>query len=152
MKTGYEIKHMEGKIILSKDFLMKAGCLDTKEFQEMRKLREQLPGYEMEEYKIAQNPNKQTYGRLTYDTMKSLILGKEPEETVDATLEEFEKVKKYAKAHKAAYVYVKKWFLDRYSEDFKTKKQKKEEAEKLLLTTGKIVDFNSRKNFSKARA
>jgi len=142
MKTGYKLSHGEKKIIVSKDFLVRSGCFGTPEFDEMSRLRVQFPNYMVEEYQIEKNPNKQTYGKLTYEYMVDYIKGKEPADQRDQVLSEFELVKKYSKAQRASYAYVKKWFLNRYKDAFKTKKQMMDEVTAELLTNGNIIDIS----------
>ena len=48
--------------------------------------------------------------------MESFIIGREAGK--DAALEEFEMIRKWAKTQNAAYSKVKKWFLDKYKEEF----------------------------------
>lgn len=118
-----EMNHSTKTIILTKKFLLAANRIGTPEFNEMMTLRTQFADYTFEERKIEKNPNKQTYGRLTYENMRKHIRGKETEERAAIILKELDTVIDLSQAQKASYVYVKKWFLNLYKEDFKTKQQ-----------------------------
>ena len=118
-----EINHSTKTVILTKKFLLAANRIGTPEFNEMMTLRTQFSDYTFEEREIKKNPNKQTYGRLTYENMRCHIRGKETEERAKIILAELDTVIDLSQAQKASYVYVKKWFLNLYKEDFKTKKQ-----------------------------
>lgn len=110
------IDHSMKTITVSKDFLQKAGQFGTPEFREALLMKEDFPDYTLVERKIKRNPQKRTYGNLTYEQMESFIMGREAGK--DAALEEFEMIRKWAKTQNAAYSKVKKWFLDKYKEDF----------------------------------
>ena len=118
-----EINHSTKTVILTKKFLLAANRIGTPEFNEMMTLRTQFADYTFEERKIEKNPNKQTYGRLTYENMRKHIRGKETEERAAIILKELDTVIDLSQAQKASYAYVKKWFLNLYKEDFKTKQQ-----------------------------
>ena len=51
--------------------------------------------------------------------MRNYIKGTEASETLDDALAEFEAVQKVAKTMRGTYALVKKWFLDKYGEEFK---------------------------------
>lgn len=118
-----ELNHSTKTIILTKKFLLAANRIGTPEFQEMMTLRAQFTGYTFEEREIKKNPNKQTYGNLTYENMRKFIKGKEIPEKATIILKELDTVIDLSKTQSASYTYVKKWFLNLYKEDFKTKKQ-----------------------------
>ena len=118
-----EINHSTKTVTLTKKFLLAANRIGTPEFNEMMTLRTQFSDYTFEEREIKKNPNKQTYGNLTYAAMKDFIKGKETKERAEIILKELDTVIDLSQAQKASYVYVKKWFLNLYKEDFKTKQQ-----------------------------
>ena len=138
-----KIAREEKTIYVSKNFLINASQFGTPEFNELMDAKRNFPTFEVKEYKIKRNPGKQTYGNLTYEHMKEFI---EAYETDDkqraAVLNEYEAVQVIAKTQKAAYVYVKKWFLGKYGDEFKKhqdelEEQKRKEKESFLLFTPK---------------
>ena len=61
---------------------------------------------------------------MCLDVNRSDVLkGKETKERAATILKELDTVIDLSQAQKASYVYVKKWFLNLYKEDFKTKQQ-----------------------------
>jgi len=128
-----EMNHSTKTVILTKKFLLAANRIGTPEFNEMMALRTQFSDYTFEERKIEKNPNKQTYGRLTYENMRKHIRGKETEERAAIILKELDTVIDLSQAQKASYVYVKKWFLNLYKEDFKTKQQLADEEHARIM-------------------
>ena len=130
-KNTKTVDRMNKTITVSKDFLKKAGQFGTPEFFEALQMKKDFPGYTLVQREIKRNPDKQTYGRLTYDRMRVFISGFDKER-----LAEFENIQKWAKTQTASYVQVKKWFLDHYEEEFK-KDCAKQEAEKAAREAAK---------------
>lgn len=138
-----KIAREEKTIYVSKNFLINASQFGTPEFNELMDAKRNYPTFEVKEYKIKHNPGKQTYGNLTYEHMKEFIEAYEMDEKQRAdVLNEYEAVQVIAKTQKAAYVYVKKWFLGKYGDEFKKhqeelEEQKRREKESFLLYTPK---------------
>lgn len=126
-------------IYATKNFLINASQFGTPEFNELMDAKRNFPTFEVKEYKIKRNANKQTYGKLTYEHMKEFIESFETDEQQRAAvLNEYEAVQVIAKTQKAAYVYVKKWFLGKYGNEFKKRQeeldeQKRQKKESFLL-------------------
>lgn len=117
-------------ILVSRSTLIAAGQFGTPEFHQMMEMRQKFPGYEFKEQKIERNPDKRTYGNLTYKVMGEFIENHETDENVRAALKEYEAVKAISKTQRAAYAYVKKWFLDKYGEEFKEFQKKMDEKKR----------------------
>lgn len=131
MKSAVKTISRENKTIaVTKDFMMKAGKFGTPEFNEMMELRAKYAGYTFVEHKIARNPEKQTYGKLTYEVMEQFILNHEKDAAVRKNVwEEFQYVRKIALTFKkGAYTSVKKWFIEKYKDVFDAEKAEKEAA------------------------
>ena len=87
--------------------------------QQMMEMRKAFPGYTFEEQKLGTNPDKKTHGKLTYDVIQEFIENCETDEAAkNAILKEYETVKAISKTQRAAYAYVKKWFLGKYGKEF----------------------------------
>ncbi len=110
----YEINYNENAIIVSKAFLKEAGVYNSEAYNILKGLRADLPDFKIEQKEIKKNPNKKTYGKLTYERMEEYIIFVEGEET--ATLKEFETVKTMATFKASPYAYTKKWFLEKYKD------------------------------------
>ena len=121
--VGYEIDYIENKIIVSKKFLKEAGNVTTAAYSELVQIRKDYPDFTIEPRQIAKRENKMTYGKLTYDRMREYI---ETKDDKDQVLVEFEHIQKLAKFQNAQYVFVKKWFLGLYGDEFKRENEEKE--------------------------
>ncbi len=122
---GYEIDYIEGKIIVSQKFLKEASTINTTAYTELTKVRKDYPDFKIEPRQIAKRENKMTYGKLTYDRMREYI---ETKADKDQVLVEFEQVQKLAKFQNAQYVFVKKWFLGLYGNDFRREEKVEKES------------------------
>ena len=100
----------------------------------------EFPGYAIVEHHIKRNADKQTYGKLTYGVMEGFI---ESHETDDqkrvAMLKEYETIKRISKTQRAAYAFVKKWFLGKYGEEFKAF-QMKQDTKKQAAAENRTYD------------
>ena len=122
---GYEIDFVEGKIIASKKFLKEAGNVTTAAYADLVRIRKDYPDFTIEIRQIAKRENKMTYGKLTYDRMRKYI---ETKADKDQVLVEFERIQKLAKFQNAQYVFVKKWFLGLYGDEFKREEDEERET------------------------
>ena len=87
----YEINHIEGKVILTKQFAKSASILNTPEYMTLLELRRNHPDYTFELREIRKKEGKKSYRNLTYERMEEYIIAREGKDS-DA-LKEFEKVK-----------------------------------------------------------
>ena len=122
---GYEIDYIESKIIVSKKFLKEASNVNTAAYSELVQIRKDYPEFMIAPRQIAKRENKMTYGKLTYDFMKKYIEAKGDAEQV---LAEYESIRKLAKFQSAQYVFVKKWFLGLYGDEFKREEDEEQES------------------------
>ena len=129
-----KIDRVNKTITVSRNDLIAAGQFGTPEFEQMMRMRTEFPGYAIVEHKIKRNDDKQTYGKLTYDVMEGFIESHETDAQKRVVmLKEYETIKRISKTQRAAYAFVKKWFLGKYGEEFadfqKKQKAKKQAAE-----------------------
>lgn len=132
------IDRQKKTITVSKEFMILAGQFDTQEFDILSELQQNHPGYEIQIRTIAHNPNKRDYGDLTYKAMRDYITGHESDATRADTLTEFEAVQKVAKTMRGTYALVKKWFLDKYGDEFK-KFQDAQKAKKAAIADSHLL-------------
>ena len=132
------IDRQKKTITVSKNFMILAGQFDTQEFEILNELQQNHPGYDIQIRTITRNPNKRDYGELTYDNMRNYIKGTESPETLNDALAEFEAVQKVAKTMRGTYALVKKWFLDKYGDDFK-KFQDAQKAKKAAIADSHLL-------------
>lgn len=115
--TGYEINYIENTITVTKRFLKEAGVIGSPAYNELARVRQDLPDFQIIQREITKRPGKKTYGKLTYKVMEGFIEAQEGE-NAEAVKAEYERVKALSKAHSGSYAFVKKWFLTRYKDVF----------------------------------
>ena len=120
----YEINHIEGKVILTKQFAKSASILNTPEYMTLLELRRNHPDYTFELREIRKKEGKKSYRNLTYEHMEDYIITREGKDS--EAHKEFDKVKKLSQVQAGPYAYVTSWFLKKYKDEF----QKEEDAEK----------------------
>ena len=113
---GYEVLLVEKKIVMTKDFARKAAIVGTEEYARYMHLRGQYPTFTAARYTIEQKADRESYGKLSYNNMAILIAEWFPGNQ-DA-LDEYESVKRQAKAYAGSYGFVKHWFLEKYQEQY----------------------------------
>ena len=117
----YEINHIEGKVILTKQFAKSASILNTPEYMTLLELRRNHPDYTFELREIRKKEGKKSYRNLTYEHMEAYIItrdGKDSEAHKD-----FEQVKKLSQVQAGPYAYVKSWFLKKYKDEFQQEEE-----------------------------
>ena len=117
-RNAYTINHLTATVTVTKSFLKEAGIIGSPAYNEMLRLRRELPEYEISVNETKKRQSEEAYGKLTYKKMGAYIEAKEGEKS--PVLAEFEKVQKLAKVQKNPFLYVKTWFLNRYENDFIT--------------------------------
>ena len=113
---GYEVLLVEKKIVMTKDFARKAAIVGTEEYARYMQLRGQYPTFTAARYTIEQKGDRESYGKLSYENMARLIAEWFPDNK--EVLDEYESIKRKAKAYAGSYGYVKHWFLDKYQEKY----------------------------------
>lgn len=117
MKHIYEVSHENHVIIVTKQCLKLAGVIGSEAYRDLAQARQDYPDYPIVQREIAKSPRRMAYGRLTYKEMEIHIIAKEGD-NADKVLEEFERIKNLSKSYPGSYLYVKKWFLNKYADDF----------------------------------
>lgn len=127
MANGIKINFMENKIVVTEAFAKKAGKMGTEEYNEMLRVRRELPDFDIvpTEKKIKRaNKNK----NLDYKHMKEYIQNvSATEEEAKAIIDELEARRELSKMCSNPYRVVLDWFLSKYPE---VRKQQEEEAKK----------------------
>lgn len=124
---SYEINYVENTIVVTKKFLKEAGIIGSTAYNDLARVRKDLPDFQIVQREIAKKQGKKTYGDLTFKRMADFIAAYD-EENADNALAEFERVKQLSKAHSGSYAFVKTWFLNRYKDEFNVEAES-EEAE-----------------------
>ena len=118
--VGYEVKHIEKTIYLSKKFLKEASIMGTPEYKELKKIQKENPDYKLAERKINQKESKVTYSELTFAVMTNIIEGSAKDDAdKKAKIAEFDAVKAFYDSNKTTkYGHVKSWFVQNYRKEY----------------------------------
>lgn len=110
---NYTVDFESNRIIITKKFGKAASQLNSPEFKIMQQLRKEFEGFDFVYRTVKKKENKKSYKGLSIDEMRRFISNKSNEEQ-----EMFEKVLTVASNKQGKYAIVKKWFLDKYKEDY----------------------------------
>lgn len=116
--NGYRIDYTENTIVVTKNFLKRAGVIGSEEYTELVKVRKDFPDFEIVQREINKKEGKKTYGKLSYKVMEEFIKSTEEKDEVTSVLSEFRRVQQLSKVKSGPYAYVKTWFLKRYENVF----------------------------------
>lgn len=117
----YEINHIEGKVILTKQFAKSASILNTPEYMTLLELRRNHPDYTFELREISKKEGKKSYRNLTYEHMEAYIITRDGKDS--EAHKEFKQVKKLSQVQAGPYAYVKSWFLKKYKDEFQQEEE-----------------------------
>ncbi len=125
--AGYSIK--DNTIVLTKAYAKLAYTPGTKEFRELAKLHKAFPDYPIVKRTASKKEDKEKFTDLSVARMEYFIERFKDE----AAMTEFQNAKEFHKGTVGYYGKMKKWFLDKYKEEYlnadftKANSQKKEE-------------------------
>ena len=125
--NNYQINYTEKTITVSKRYLKEASTIGSAAYNELARVRKDLPDFQILQREINKKPGKKTYGKLTYQVMEDFIREYE-EENAPAALAEYERIKQFSQFRAGKYAFVKTWFLNRYKDVFEQKKPDKAAA------------------------
>ena len=116
MRRNYaKIDHINGKIIMDKEFFENSSILGSKEYNLLHSAKKEYTDYEIEIKQCKKNPNQIHYGKLSYEYMEEYIRTFEPVETIPLALAAFHAHQlKSDDNKKSRYPAVKHWFIERY--------------------------------------
>ena len=121
------INYVENTIEVTKKFVKAAGVLNSPEYNELLAIRRDYPTFPIVVREIKRKANKKTYKNLTIAKMREYIIDWEGEES--EAVKRFDKVVALSKVQAGPYAYVKKWFLDNYTDKLEEYTVKEEDAE-----------------------
>jgi len=111
--NGYNLNLADGTLTLSRAFVKKASILNSKEYKQLRQLRNDfadIPDFTI----IYPNPiKKETHNGLTVEKMKEHI---EKQSDKAAVLAELKTIQDKFEGSPAYYAKIKQWFLMKYPE------------------------------------
>ena len=114
MKNPIRVNVTERTItVMSKPFAVKAFRYGTAEYEQLRSVRADFPGFVVTVRQIRKNSSQEHYKGLTYDFMREYIAAHDADAMAD-----FDEMVLISKAHSTGYRYptIKAWFFDRFPE------------------------------------
>lgn len=76
-RNAYTINHLNTTVTVTKSFLKEAGVIGSPAYNEMLRLRRELPEYEISVNEPKKRQSEEAYGKLTYKKMGAYIEAKE---------------------------------------------------------------------------
>ena len=110
---NYTINFETEEIIITKKFGKAASQIGTAENKLLQQLRKEFEGFKIVYKTIDKKENKKSYKGLSIEEMERFVAGRSEEE-----LTLFKKVKEVASSKQGKYAIIKKWFLDKYKEEY----------------------------------
>jgi len=152
----YTVDFAARKIIVTSQFMEKAGIYNSDEYKTFMGIRKDLPDFTFE-MAVEKKPSKNK-GILSLDTMEAYIIRIHGEES--NAVQEFRRVRENSKVEKAGrYSYMKKWFHEVYPEGYRmlckigaADERAKERKEKALLAVDNALTMNHAVSLSKDAA
>ena len=141
----YHIHHLGRTIYFRKSFLEAAGTRDTQEYQELMELQQMHPDFKLMPWNIAApKKKKESYKGLTLERMDAFLKWKykNNQAEYDAVKSEFDGIKGFCdEFHKGTSGgNCKKWFLDRYKDDYLNWAKKKAKRDTPTDNAGQSSD------------
>lgn len=111
--TNYTINAAAKEIIITKKFEKAANVIGSNEYKDLVTLMKDFPEFSIKVKEIKKKKGKKTYSGLTIKEMRRFIESRSENELIL-----FDKVVEIAKQKKGSYAITKKWFLNKYKEDY----------------------------------
>ena len=113
MKNVLRINHKDCKIIMDREFSIKASIYGSQEYVQLQGARMDYPDYKVERKTIRTNPHKEAFDGLTYDYMEKYM----KRFNVDAEIrKQYSDMRFMAECHSIKYPVIKAWFLKTFPE------------------------------------
>ena len=127
-KFAPTINRIEQTITISRAFQIAAGNINSAEYQEYLRMKEQYPDFTIIVHQKERKEADAIFGKLTYEGMKNFIYSYEAtQEAYDDAIAELEDLRSLYKGQRGAYLMIKKWFLTKYQDEVDRRKAVKEE-------------------------
>jgi len=111
--TNYTINFVEETIEITKKFAKAAQVINSTEYRDLLKLKNDFKDYRVVIREIKKNDSKKVYKGLTIEEMKRFIAMNNSGDMVA-----FEQAITLAKKRQGSYAVIKKWFLNRYKDAY----------------------------------
>lgn len=114
MSQKYFVDHNEPEIRITKEFARKSSNPKNAEFKTLATLHMTYPTYPIKTRTVKPKHKKKSFGKLNYPNMEEFI--KRAEGEGSPLHKEFRTQRILAHREPAQYVFVKKWFLEKFPE------------------------------------
>lgn len=129
----YEADHINKIIYVDEVSMKRAGQISNPEFAELMKVRETLPGYELETKKFPKK-EKRTYAGLKIAVMQAFIIQTvESIEKAESEIRKLNQAKAEGLLKGSAYGGAKKWFLKNYGKAYNSSAMSKKDGKRTSL-------------------
>lgn len=129
----YEADHINKIIHVDEESMKRAGQISNPEFAELMKVREALPGYELETKKFPKK-EKRTYAGLKIAVMQAFIIQCEDTiEKAEAAIIQLNNATAEGLLKGSAYGGAKKWFLKNYGKAYNSSAMSKKDGKRTAL-------------------
>lgn len=129
----YEADHINKIIHVDEESMKRAGQISNPEFAELMKVRETLPGYELETKKFPKK-EKRTYAGLKIAVMQAFIIQCEDTiEKAEAAIIQLNNATAEGLLKGSAYGGAKKWFLKNYGKAYNSSAMSKKDGKRTAL-------------------
>jgi len=112
MSQKYFIDHNEEKIRITKEFARKSSNPKNTEFKTLATLHTAYPTYSIKTRTVETKHKKKSHDKLNYSNMEEFI--KRVEGVGSPLHKEFKTQRILARRESAQYVFVKKWFMEKF--------------------------------------
>lgn len=129
----YEADHINKIIHVDEESMKRAGQISNPEFAELMKVREALPGYELETKKFPKK-EKRTYAGLKIAVMQAFIIQCEDTiEKAEAAIIQLNNATAEGLLKGSAYGGAKKWFLKNYGKAYNSSAMSQKDGKRTAL-------------------
>ena len=125
MRNVLKIDHKNAKIIMDREFSVRASIFGSDEYKQLQEARKDYPNYGVMRKTIKKNSHKEAFKGLTYEYMEKYMARYNAKPEI---LKAYDDLQFLAKCHSIRYPEIKSWFLETFPEVKDWGKKKEEFA------------------------
>jgi hypothetical protein len=111
MRNVLKIDHKNAKIIMDREFSVRASIFGSDEYKQLQEARKDYPNYGVMRKTIKKNSKKEAFKGLTYAYMEEYM---DTHNVSEKNRQEYKEKRFLAKCHSIRYPHIKQWFLDTF--------------------------------------
>ena len=108
MKNVLKINHKNAKIIMDREFSIRASIFGSDEYKQLQEARRDYPNYGVMKKTIKKNPKKEAFKGLTYTYMEAYM---DRYNVSEELRQQYRNIRFDVQCHSIRYPLVKQWFL-----------------------------------------